>query len=227
MSEVGIIGQMYEDRRTKKVGKLVERDDKYKTLLFETADGKTFNVSFGGFKSNWRKCAEPEQTVEEAMVEVEIAPADAEPVCVVEAVETPVVPKKADTGNVNERFVNTTLQVVDFIKSFDNSKLAVKVLPLKRGIIIKFGSRRVFEIYYKARDINYNVCMCDVMYNHIKNLPYVEDVKDHTDEGWHFKISVTIGYDNLGDFLNNTRDYVIDYMCNNAEKAKSIEREEN
>ena len=67
MSEIGEIGVIYEDRRTKKKGKLVERDDKYKTLLMEASDGKSFNITFGGFKSNWRKVDEPEQTLEEAM----------------------------------------------------------------------------------------------------------------------------------------------------------------
>ena len=50
MSEIGVIGQIYEDRRTKKKGKLIERDEKYKTLLLETSEGKSFNVSYGGFK---------------------------------------------------------------------------------------------------------------------------------------------------------------------------------
>ena len=53
--EVGIIGQMYEDRKSGKVGVLESRDEKYKTLLMRDTEGKTFNIVFSTFRSNWRK----------------------------------------------------------------------------------------------------------------------------------------------------------------------------
>ncbi len=53
--EVGIIGQMYEDRKSGRVGVLESRDEKYKTLLMRDTEGKTFNIVFSTFRSNWRK----------------------------------------------------------------------------------------------------------------------------------------------------------------------------
>lgn len=54
-NEVGIIGQMYEERKTGKVGVLESREVKYKTLMMRDKDGKTFNITFSTFRSNWRK----------------------------------------------------------------------------------------------------------------------------------------------------------------------------
>lgn len=54
-SAVGIIGQMYEERKSKKLGVLESREEKYKTLMMRDPDGKTFNITYSTFKSNWRK----------------------------------------------------------------------------------------------------------------------------------------------------------------------------
>lgn len=54
-NEVGVIGQMYEERKTGKVGVLESREVKYKTLMMRDKDGKTFNITFSTFRSNWRK----------------------------------------------------------------------------------------------------------------------------------------------------------------------------
>ena len=62
---VGIIGQMYEDRKTGKKGRLDSRNEKYKTLMLVGEDGKSFSISNSTFRSNWRKFhEETEQTVE-------------------------------------------------------------------------------------------------------------------------------------------------------------------
>lgn len=54
-NEVGIIGQMYEERKSKKVGVLESREPKYKTLMLRDRDGKSFNITYSTFRSNWRK----------------------------------------------------------------------------------------------------------------------------------------------------------------------------
>lgn len=62
---VGIIGQMYEDRKTGKKGRLDSRNEKYKTLMLVGEDGKSFSISNSTFRSNWRKFhEETEQTAE-------------------------------------------------------------------------------------------------------------------------------------------------------------------
>lgn len=54
-SEVGIIGQLYEDRKTGKRGVLESRNDKYKTLMLADENGDAFTISNSTFRSNWRK----------------------------------------------------------------------------------------------------------------------------------------------------------------------------
>ena len=54
-TQIGTIGQMYENRKTKKVGVLESRDEKYKTLLFRDANGGSFSIVYSTFRSDWRK----------------------------------------------------------------------------------------------------------------------------------------------------------------------------
>ena len=54
-TEVGIIGQMYENRKSKRVGVLESREEKYKTLMLRDSEGKSFNITYSTFRSDWRK----------------------------------------------------------------------------------------------------------------------------------------------------------------------------
>ena len=65
VKEVGVIGQMYEDRTTGKVGTLESRDDKCKTLMMIGADGKGFSISYSSFRSKWRKYTDKNVATEE------------------------------------------------------------------------------------------------------------------------------------------------------------------
>ena len=64
---IGVIGQQYEDRKSKKTGVLAERDEVNKKLSFaeETPEGtQLFYVSYAAFKSNWRKVVQAESASE-------------------------------------------------------------------------------------------------------------------------------------------------------------------
>lgn len=100
---VGILGQKYEDRKTGKCGVLVARDEKYKTLMFEGDDGRTFSISNSSFRSNWRKVKEEvveTEPVETESVEEEVVESVAEETTeeiepeVEEEAEAEVKPKK-------------------------------------------------------------------------------------------------------------------------------------
>lgn len=52
---IGVIGQKYEDRKSKKFGTLLDRDTENKKLSFVGENGEPFQVSYAAFKSNWRK----------------------------------------------------------------------------------------------------------------------------------------------------------------------------
>lgn len=68
---VGNIGTAYEDRRNGKCGVLMSRDEEAKTLTF-FGNGEEFTITYGAFKSNWRKVA----TANDAPVSNEDDPAE-------------------------------------------------------------------------------------------------------------------------------------------------------
>lgn len=70
---IGVIGQKYEDRKSKKTGTLLDRDAENKKLSFLDENGDPFQVSYAAFKSNWRKVITeaPTEPVEEAEPETE------------------------------------------------------------------------------------------------------------------------------------------------------------
>lgn len=84
---IGVIGQKYEDRKSKKSGILLDRDAENKKLSFLNENGEPFQVSYAAFKSNWRKVvteAPAEEVVEEpeynsSYENVEVAEPDVEP----------------------------------------------------------------------------------------------------------------------------------------------------
>lgn len=169
MSEIGIIGQMYEDRRTKKVGKLVERDEKYKTLLFESEDGKSFNVSFGGFKSNWRKYESVEATEESIKLEEPVVEST-EPVK--EDVK-PAVHKKPRKGQLHKEYTDAVLAVSKLVSSIENERLTLHVMENKTAFVIKIDNKRLFEVYTRPQKGYHFILVSESVYREL------EPIKDN------------------------------------------------
>lgn len=75
---IGVIGQKYIDRKSNKVGVLLDRDVENKKLSFLDEKAEPFQVSFAAFKSNWRKVIVdvPKEEVEPAdeFAEFEVEP---------------------------------------------------------------------------------------------------------------------------------------------------------
>lgn len=203
MSEVGIIGQMYEDQRTRKRGKLLERDEKYKTLLMESPEGKSFNITFGGFKSNWRE-VEPAEVVEPVT----------EPVKEEVIEEKPVKKerKKQAERDVNPELEDMALKVLDYSKTFNDVKVSTNVVPIKRRVTLKVDNRRIFILTHKSRKHNFDVCVHENLYLRIRDNKYVKDASFH-DTWQSMKYSFVIEIDEIGQFFEDIRPYVIDCIC--------------
>ena len=212
MSEIGIVGHIYEDRRTKKKGKLIERDEKYKTLLLETSDGKSFNVSYGGFKSNWRSVDEHVETVEEAMEEIEIPEQPKK-----EKVEKPV--KKRKERELNPGFESAILKMMDYAKTFNNPDIIIDVDAKKHKILFKINStkHKLFNVNYQVRKDRFQIAVNDVFLKRIKDNDYVKSIKYH--ETWvNTRYEFMLDVDKLDMFLDDARQYVIDFMSDNLEE---------
>jgi hypothetical protein len=78
---IGVIGQKYEDRKSKKVGTLLDRDAENKKLHFLDDNAEPFQVSYAAFKSNWRKviAETPAEPVVEPIAEEPVEEVEAEP----------------------------------------------------------------------------------------------------------------------------------------------------
>ena len=78
--KIGVIGQMYVDRKSNKTGTLLDRDVENKKLTFADANGEQFQISFAAFKSNWRKVisAEPATEVAETVEPTTEEPSEVE-----------------------------------------------------------------------------------------------------------------------------------------------------
>jgi hypothetical protein len=115
---IGVIGQKYEDRKSKKTGILLDRDVENKKLSFLDEQAQPFQVSYAAFKSNWRKVivAEPTTDVEWPEDETESSyenVAEAEPGTKPEV--TPLT--EADFANEDDK-------IKDFVKALTDARVA-------------------------------------------------------------------------------------------------------
>lgn len=71
--KLGSLGQKYEERKTKKVGVLADRDSERKKLIMLDDKMEKFEISYASFKSNWRKVVDDsvEQAAETTVSEEE------------------------------------------------------------------------------------------------------------------------------------------------------------
>lgn len=225
MSEVGIVGQIYEDRRTKKRGKLVERDEKYKTLLMESDDGKSFNITYGGFKSNWRKVDEEIPTVEEALQEVEV------PAEIIKNDEDKIVnnvkPVKTEKKTRDQKNVSTEHKSISdfeevfnkFVTSFNSEKVSVQIAKNRKGnksdfAIIMLGMNRFVEFYLRARGYFWLI-MPEFVYARkwsVKLFDQVSKIKN--------KMSCKVSWEELEQFLEDLRPVVVDILSAKVEEDK-------
>lgn len=116
---IGVIGQKYEDRKSKKVGTLLERDSENKKLYLIDDENQTFSISFAAFKSNWRKVVAVEaEPVEEVADEPNV---EAEP----EQVEMDI-----------PAFDNDDEKIKDFVKALTDARVAcVEVTPISANVM--------------------------------------------------------------------------------------------
>lgn len=127
-----IFGQRYADRRTHRTGTLISYDDKYRTYLLESQDGKSFNITSSQFNKNWEVSEE----------DVEVEPLEVEEAKVGKARYTgPSEEKKQELDKTLETFFLVAKKYVD---DFSNEIITIKPEPNKRRFLMKVRHRTVF-----------------------------------------------------------------------------------
>ena len=140
-TEVGIIGQMYEERKSGKIGVLESREPKYKTLMMRDKDGKSFNITFSTFRSNWRKYAGDEVIQTSTQVE--------------EKREEEKKEKVEATKTVKEKTEEVKVSTEDKVKRLRALSTVVEDAIKEKGIDLKVdrSSRGNLNIRYKKTSL--------------------------------------------------------------------------
>jgi len=188
MSEsIGVLGQRYENRRTKKSGVLLSRDEDKKILQFlDDETGEPFSVSESSFRSNWRKAVEAEVVEPEANDVNE----ESENNVTEFATEKDAIQNFIDvvSGQRNIHFDHNpfksdiTEMTIDGITALmmckDDGGIRVKMLP---------------DLY---------------IYSGIKN--HVVAGTLHFEDGAHLAVSFVADFETMGDVLQSVKEAVID-----------------
>lgn len=173
MTEQTMFGNVYEDKRTHRSGKLIEYNEKYKTYLLESSDGKTFNVTSSQFKVNWRM-------IEEAEVQEEVKP-EVEP-AKVKSKSTYKGPSEEKKKELNSAYTDAVLVAQQFVDGFNND-VAIKIVPAKNLFKLRIGRNIITSIYVLSkvdtlrvwlseRDFNTFVSACSIQPRCTKKYPY-------------------------------------------------------
>lgn len=135
-------GKTYEDKRTHRQGKLLEYNEKFKTYLFESSSGQTFNVSSSQFNINWIEIAEPRVVNREKANEA----------------------IKEKSKELNQKFVDLVLVASKFVDGFNNPDVTVKAIHDKYRLKFFIRTHVVFDM-----DIRLRNGFCRVWLNAVDN----------------------------------------------------------
>ena len=209
------VGQMYENRRTKKVGVVEEIDEKYKTILMRDENGGSFNITFSTFKSNWRKYAGDKKIETSSQVEETKE----------EATET--IKKTEKKTKMSREDVYKTLdasyKIVEGIINSDYENFVSK-MSSRGGIIIGVGSKKHCEFWIKPRTNSFNVRIPDVYLDILKENGFikegVEDVYFENEKTW-MKHSVR-GFElgSLDEIVREVLDTIVDVLSSEEEEGE-------
>ena len=230
VGEVGIIGQMYEERKSKKVGVLESRNEKFKTLMMRDKDGKSFNVQYSTFRSNWRKY-QGEEVIQTSEQKEEIKQAAKEELKLAKeemskSTETTIKFSRQERADAIK-----ALRVVlkDAIK---NAKYPLEIVSLaKGGTVVKLkGKRRtMFEIWLPLRypDV-YSFRMRDDIDKYI-NLTESKEILEKDTNNIRYRPKRERFNDVLKEVLSAVEQFVdeTDFLQKNEKNEKNEKKEKN
>lgn len=222
VNEVGIIGQMYEDRKTKKVGVLESREPKYKTLMMRDPEGKTFNITYSTFKSNWRKytgdaVAQTSTQVEEKKVEEKKEEVKKEKSA------KKVVEKQTDVVKMTtEEKVKKVHAVDDHVCDMLKDSVLKTTRTSKGCIVVRNKKKTLFEIWIKFNLDKYDFIVSEelVATNRDKFNKVIKSSEYTYKEDWHLKHLCRVSADKFDDIFNLLFDIAKDYISEKETKEE-------
>lgn len=223
--EVGTIGQMYENRKTKQFGVLESRDDKYKTLMFRDKDGKSFNVTYATFHSAWRKYAgseiiETSTQKEEKKSQKKDEVAKAEKVVQKDLTEKPKIDNKTKVETV--KALKTLMEKIIQDKGY---KFEIKT-SYKGGLKIKHKRKNILEVWSRFAENRISVCMTDELAEMIDVSDAVEVINGRElGRKWDLNIKFRFDKAMFEDMITVVLDALYELIGNDVEDEESSEEE--
>lgn len=220
-TEVGIIGQMYEERKSKKVGVLESREEKYKTLMMRDKDGKSFNITYSTFRSNWRKYSGKEVVQTSTQVEEKRTEEKKR-----EKKSKKVVENKSEVVRLKTeekvKLVRATEDIVDSkVKKSGISDLKVS-RTCKGGIVVSYKRNTMFEVWNKFNLDKYDIFFRGVVADTVnpKELAKSIDAEFSIHEDWTLKYAYRVKQSNLESAVDALIEVVKNYLASKEEKTE-------
>lgn len=208
---VGIIGTTYENRKTKKRGVLESREEKFKTLMMRDNEGKSFNITYSNFKSNWRKYQGEDVIKTSSQITEERVEAEEKAIAAKDNIATQTVPQKETSSKkkstIKRLFDNQgKAEVASNIEAIVKGCLTEPDIGLlakrsaKLGILVKQNGRTKFEVWpmFDKNPITHvRICMKKELWDEVVFSKKVGDVVAEYHEAWKMQFGAQIPVDAL------------------------------
>ena len=238
--------EIYENKKTGKTGKIVERNEKYKTLILELSDGQRIPMSNSVFRSNWHLIENSESVKEPTDTTEDVAP-DVTPDTVAEPVSEETVEETVETATVEEpkkdkrnRKIGKRKQKMDmqvffdemipvfneYIDSFHNPRLHItsyiNLNAKKYFVKILMDKKCYIEYHFRTMEGgSFWVRVPSAIYNNTKFTAKPIDVKTNTK---YFKdINFYIRRKDINKNLDDFREVLIELLC--ADRVENYEED--
>ena len=198
-----VFGKIYEDRRTHRSGKLLEYNEKYKTYLLESSDGKSFNVTSAQLKSNWRMI-EADEVKEPVKPEVEKV--------VVKTVKRDTTKMKEQSKELNELFSSSTIYINEYVQSFQNTNVQMSIRkPISKNTIrVRINRFVAFDVQIMVKCRQFRVWMSEYAFNKASWSKKPLAMKQYP--GSNKNYIVEFGLEDLPQVLDDLRPVVLDKL---------------
>lgn len=216
----GIIGQMYEERKSNRLGVLESRDEKFRTLMMRDKEGKSFNINYSTFRSNWRKYNGEELIQTSTQITEQKAEKEKKAERNKETVERKSEVVKITTEDKIKIIKATKGVVEDKIKAVG---LELKVEKTsKGGVSVKNGKTTMFEVWSKFNMDKFDIFFRDVV---AEGVNVTDIAKNHNAEytphdTWSLKHGFRVDKANLDSLLDALVSVVNVYITNKNKKQE-------
>ena len=120
---------------------------------------------------------------------------------------------------MNSILEETTLHVLDYVKSFNDVRVSASAEPRKKKVTLKVDNHRIFIIDYMVRRDIYQICVFEDFFLRIKDKKYL--IAQKYNENWQsMKYSFMVERPKLDVFLEDARKYIIDAVFVKEEEDK-------